>query len=158
MPVLRVVPALDCLWRGLGAAGLSWREADHTSILEHDYAWASPDDESLCVQSGFYRMMAKLECFLCASDQVDTSEVLDYLPQPDSCKWVRDHANHALSSTEPLGVLISHKRVFLSTSAKGPSKFSTENLSLDRQSLSLSLSPSLSLSLSPSLRVTIGGP
>lgn len=107
VPIIRVASALDCLWRVLGAAGMSWREADHANIPEDAFTWTLPDDEAFIFHSSFYRMIAKLEGFLCAPDQVETSEVLDYLPQPDSCKWVRDRANHTFSSTEPLGVLIS---------------------------------------------------
>lgn len=70
--------------------------------------WCMPDDEAFARHPQFLVMVAKLECFLCASDQVEASEILDYLPQPDSCKWVRDRVNHVFSCTESLGVLMSH--------------------------------------------------
>ena len=106
VPILRVAPALDCLWRVLGATGMSWREAGYSSFA-CSYNWTLPDDEAFFFHLETAGMIAKLECFFCAPDQVETSEVLDYLPQPASCKWVRDRSNHSQSSTEPLGVLIS---------------------------------------------------
>lgn len=86
---------------------MSWQEAGHFQFREDNFAWTLPGGEAFCRHSETYRMIAKLNSFLCAPDQVQASEVLDYLPQPNSCRWIRDRTNHITSSTEPLEVLIS---------------------------------------------------
>jgi hypothetical protein len=104
VPVLRAISAHGCLWRVLEAAGMSCRNAEQMKAKFHLH-W--------CLPTAFYFhpqcviMMAKLESYLCRSYQVEASEMLGYLPQPDSCKWVHDRANHINSCTESLGVLIS---------------------------------------------------
>lgn len=121
VPVMRAVAAgaLDCVWRVLGAAGMSWREAEHLNaeVMHH---WRLPDDAAFHAHPQYYLMVAKLECFLCGPDQVEASEVLDYLPQSDSCKWVRDRVNHIFSSTESLGVLISKAALALAACGDSP--------------------------------------
>lgn len=37
VPVLRAISAIDCVWRVLGKAGMSWREADHMHAEHHSY-------------------------------------------------------------------------------------------------------------------------
>jgi hypothetical protein len=106
IPVMRAIPALDCIWRVLEAARISWREAEHMNTESIHY-WSLPDDAAFHSHPQFFIMQAKLECFLCGPDRVEASEVLDYLPQSDSCKWVRDSLNHVFSLTESLEVLIS---------------------------------------------------
>jgi hypothetical protein len=106
VPVMRAAGALDCIWRVLGAARVSWREAEHLKIEKHQ-RWSSPDEAAFCMHPQHFIMVAKLECFLCAPDQVEASEVLDYLPHAGSCKWARDRFGHIFSSTESLGVVIS---------------------------------------------------
>lgn len=106
LPVMRVIPALGCLWRVLGASMMSWRQAGHMKT-EHMMHWSLPDDAAFNLHPQFWIMRAKLECFLCGPEQVEALEVLDYLPQPGSCKWVHDRSNHIVSSVESLGVLMS---------------------------------------------------
>jgi hypothetical protein len=106
VPVIRAVPALDCIWCVLGAAGISWQKAEHMNTAFH-MSWTLPDDTAFLYHPQYFIMLAKLECFLCGPDQVEAREVLDYLPQPGSCKWERDRCNHVVSSTESLGALIS---------------------------------------------------
>lgn len=108
VPVLRVTritPALDCLWRVLGAAGMSWQEAEQMPT-EDTSVWKLPDGSAFSFQPEWYIMVAKLECFLCAPSRVEASEVLDYIPQADSFVFL-DRANHINAVTEPLGVLVS---------------------------------------------------
>ena len=81
------------------------------------FAWTLPGDEAYCHKPETCRMIAKLNCFLCAPDEVETSEVLNYLPQPGSCRWVCDRSNHLVSCTEPLEVLISQAALACGDSA-----------------------------------------
>jgi hypothetical protein len=108
VPVLRAAPALGCLWRVLAAAGCSWEKAGHLSApCEDPFAWTLPDG-NFCRHPDYIRVVAKMGCFLGAPDQVETAEVLAFLPQSGSCELVRDRANHMYASTaEPLGVLMS---------------------------------------------------
>jgi len=107
VPVLRVVPALNCLWRVLDAAAMSWQEVDLFQFCGDPFVWTSLDSQFFSGNPEFCRMTTKLNLFLCAPDQVETLEVLDYLPQSGLCRWLRDRLNHSLSSTESLEVLIS---------------------------------------------------
>lgn len=107
-PVLRVIPALDCVWRVLGAAGISWQNVEHMKT-EVPLQWTLPDASAFLLNPQYLIMKAKVECFLCGPDRVETSEVLDYLPRSDSCHLVRDRNNHMFgcSVVEPLEVRIS---------------------------------------------------
>jgi hypothetical protein len=105
IPVMRVILAQPLAMRVLKAAGISWREAE---LQAESWAhWSLPDEAAFCFHAQYGLMVAKLECFLCGPDQVEISEVLEYLPQADSCKWARDNSNQIHFPTESLGVRIS---------------------------------------------------
>ena len=60
VPVLRVIPAFDCLWRVLATAGISWHEADHFQFGDGNGLtnWTLLDNEAFCLHSQFFRPSA----------------------------------------------------------------------------------------------------
>jgi hypothetical protein len=108
VPVLRLAHEVECLERVFAFAGLSWSNIDnmHTAT-PHPSCWCLPGDTAFSMHPNSFIMVAKLLFFLTTPRQVETTEVVSFLPLPKECKWLRDIMFEILSQTELPGVLIA---------------------------------------------------